>query len=377
MDNHDTPAPSTPDVTRRSLLAGSAAAAAAVTAAGLTVLATGTPALAGNDGDRDGWGRGGRLRAEPLIPSRNRGIILYSVRDRIAAAPDTTGVPYGFERVLARLAEIGYKEIEFAGYNQHTSILGRQITPAEIRKILDDNGLVANGAHTQINAATFDQQLDIAETLGMKNIGTGSDPTNSVYPADWDAAADLWNELGRKAAKRGMRLYTHNHDAAYSFLLDTGPLDANGRPTRSSGQRRLEYFFTKTDPRYVFFELDIYWAYVARFKHQRYTDKWGREQTRLFDPIITVAERTKRFPLFHAKDGNRNAALPNGHEMTPLGEGDINFQQFFQTIGEQDFHHANWEQDTAPGGAALPAQSLDFAGLSYTNMSELTIYRQL
>jgi hypothetical protein len=29
-------------------------------------------------------------------------------RDRISAAPDTTGVPYGFEQLLARLAEIGY-----------------------------------------------------------------------------------------------------------------------------------------------------------------------------------------------------------------------------------------------------------------------------
>lgn len=361
------------NLTRRRLLTRSAAAAAALTAAGLPILATGTPALAHDDG----WGgKGGRLKVEPLVPARNRGIILYSVRDRINAAPDDSGVPYGFERVLARLAEIGYKEIEFAGYNQNTAILGRQITPAEIRKILDDNGLVANGTHTQINAATFQQQLDIAQTLGMKNIGTGSDPSSSSYTSDWDAAADLWNDLGRQAQARGIRLYTHNHDAAYSFLLDSGPLDAAGKPTRSSGRRRLEYFFDKTDPRYVFFELDIYWAYVARYKHQKYTDRAGREQTDLFDPILTVAERTKRFPLFHAKDGNKNTALPNGYEMTPLGEGDINFQQFFQTIGEQDFHHANWEQDTAPGGAALPGQSLDFANLSYANLSDLTIYQQ-
>jgi len=352
-------------LTRRSILAASAGAAAALGAAGVPVLSTSAPAIADQS-----------LRAAPLIPARRRGIILYSVRDRITAAPDDSGVPYGFERVLARLAEIGYKEIEFAGYNQHTSILGRQITPKEIRKILDDNGLVANGTHTSINAATFEQQLDIAEELGMKHIGTGSDPTNSSYKSDWDAAADLWNELGRQARKRGIKLYTHNHDAAYSFLLDEGPFDGNGRPTRSSGMRRLEYFFGKADPRYVFFELDIYWAYVARFKHQKYIDKRGVERTKLFDPILNVAARSNRFPLFHAKDGNRNSALANGYEMTPLGEGDINFQQFFEVIGEPAYRHANWEQDTAPGGAANPGQSLDFAALSYTNMSELTIYKR-
>jgi hypothetical protein len=62
--------------------------------------------------------------------------------------------------------------------------------------------------------------------------------------------------------------------------------------------------------------------------------------------------------------------------MVPLGEGDLNFQQFFQTIGEPAFHHANWEHDDASGGSEKPAQSLEFADLSYTNMSELTIYQR-
>lgn len=354
---------------RRDVFKASAGAAAVLGAAGLPIIATGTPAMA------DG-GYGGKLRVEPLIPERNRGMILYSVRDRISAAPDNSGVPYGFAQVLERIAQLGYKEVEFAGYNQHESILGRQITPAEIRKLLDDNGLVANGTHTSINPATFEQQMDIAETLGMKNIGTGSDPTNSNYKADWDAAADLWNDLGRQARKRGLRLYTHNHDSAYGFLLDAGPLDANGRPTRSSGQRKLEYFFDITDPRYVFFEMDIFWGYVARFKHHTYTDKRGNQKEDLFDPILTVAPRTTRFPLFHAKDGVKNPAVGNGYDMVPLGLGAINFQQFFEVIGEPAFHHANWESDIAPGGAANPGQSLAQAALSYTNMSELTIYKR-
>ncbi len=353
-----------PALTRRRILGATAGAAAALGAAGLPVLQTAAPAIA-----KGGW------TVEPLIPAQNRGIILYSVRDRITAAPDNSGVPYGFERVLARLAELGYKEIEFAGYTQHTSILGRQITPKEIRKILDDNGLVANGTHTTINRATFQRELDIAEELGMKNIGTGNDPTSSNYQSDWDAAADLWNELGEQAKARKMRLYTHNHDAAYNFLLDSGPLDGNGRPTRSSGVRKLEYFFAKTDPKYVYFEMDIYWAYVARHRYTKYLNSAGREKVDLFDPILTVARRTKRFPLFHAKDGTKNPGVTNGYDMAPFGKGQINFQQFFQTIGEQDFHHANWEMDTAPGGTGNPGQSLDFAKISYENMSELTIYR--
>ena len=365
----------TPDrsrFTRRDVFKASAGAAAVLGAAGLPIIATAGPALADYGTDR----HGGRLRVEPLVPERNRGIILYSVRDRITAAPDNSGVPYGFAQVLERIAQLGYKEVEFAGYTQHESILGRQITPQEIRKILDDNGLVANGTHTTINPATFSQQMDIAQTLGMRNIGTGADPTNSPYRSDWDAAADVWNDLGRQARARGLRLYTHNHYDAYGFLLDSGPLDANGKPTRSSGVRRLEYFFDKADPRYVFFEMDIFWAYVARFRHHTYTDKWGRQQTDLFDPILTVAPRTTRFPLFHAKDGVKNPTVADGYNMVALGVGDINFQQFFEVIGEQNFHHANWENDLAPGGPGNPGQSMAQAEISYTNMSELTIYRR-
>ena len=65
--------------------------------------------------------------------------------------------------------------------------------------------------------------MDTAQTLGQQYIGTGGDPTGSNFKADWDAAAERWNLLGERAAARGLKLYTHNHDAAYGFLLDSGP----------------------------------------------------------------------------------------------------------------------------------------------------------
>ncbi len=313
-----------------------------------------------------------------LVPPGKRGIILYSVRDRITAAPDTSGVPYGFERVLARIAEIGYKEVEFAGYTQHTGILGRQITPVELRKILDDNGLRANGSHASIpgsvtpnTIAAFEQTLDTAEILGMQHVGTGSDPTNSNYQADWDAAADRWNLFGEMATARGLKLYTHNHDAAYNFLLDSGPLDGLGRPTRSSGIRKLEYFFNLTEADKVYFEMDIYWAHVAQHRWHTYTDPDGNPQTNIFDPLATVATRTKRFPLFHAKDGAFNPNTTNGYEMVPLGEGDIDYLNFFANMGAKGYHNSMWEQDNAPGGAADPGRSLRYAEVSYQHMAGL------
>ncbi len=317
-----------------------------------------------------------------LIPAGKRSIILFTVRDRISAAPDTTGVPYGFERVFARLAEIGYTGIEFAGYNQSTQILGRQITRAEIRAALDANGLQAVGSHgnipgtlTDASLAAFRAYCQTAATLGQLYVGTGGDPTGSNFKADWDAAGERWNTLGEIALTEfGLKLYPHNHDAVYSFLLDSGPLDALGRPTRSSGIRKMEYFLTISDPRYVHIEMDIYWAHVAQHRFRTYTDPDGVTQEKIFDPGALVAANSKRFALFHAKDGARTTDPPgvgSGYVMVPFGEGDIDFTRFFSEMGAKGAHYPMYEQDNAPGGSADPGRSLRFAEVSYDNMAAL------
>jgi sugar phosphate isomerase/epimerase len=322
----------------------------------------------------------------PRIPVGRRGIILFSIRDRISASATSPGsaegVPYGFVQCFDRLAEIGYRQIEFAGYNQSTSILGRQITPAEIRTALDNAGLNAIGSHgtipstiTDATLSAFDAYCNTAATLGQIFIGTGSDPTGSAFKADWDAACERWNILGERARTQfGLRLYTHNHDAAYNFLLDSGPLDTLGRPTRSSGIRRLEYFLTCTDKRYVFLQMDVYWAHVAQHRWISYTNPDGVATPDIFDPGGLVAANSQRYPIFHFKDGTRTTDPPgvgNGYVFAPFGLGDIDFASFVDRIGQRKEKNPNWEQDNAPGGTANPGQSFQFAEISYNNMAAL------
>ena len=162
------------------------------------------------------------------------------------------------------------------------------------------------------------------------------------------------------------------HDVAYSFLLDSGPNDALGRPTRSSGVRRLEWFLANTDPAHVWLEMDIFWAHVAQYKHTSFTAADGSTQTDIFDPLALVAAQTKRYPLFHAKDGKVNTATTNGYDMVPFGTGDIDYQTFFANMGAKGYHNPMYEQDNAPGNSTTaPGQSLDYAALSYANMAAL------
>ena len=318
-----------------------------------------------------------------LIPSGKRGIILYTVRDAISRNPLTSDLASGFKEVLAELAKIGYKQIEFAGYSQNANAEGgSNLNTVEgatlLRSWLDENGLEAEGNHgsipgtiTDATIASFDTACEIANILGMGHIGTGSDPTGSAYVADWELAAERWNFFGQRAASHGLKLYTHNHDAAYNFLLDSGPLDALGRPTRSSGVRRLEHFLANTDPAYVFLEMDVYWAHVAQYRWHTYTAPDGSLVQDLFDPAATVAAQTMRFPLFHAKDGARAEGTTNGYTIVPFGLGDIDYTTFFSTVGAKGYHNPMWEQDNAGGGTANPGQSLAYAQLSYDNLAAL------
>lgn len=336
-------------------------------AAGLTAGAAALSALPGTAACADTGSANGTT-----VPPGKRGIQLYTVRDVVSRAPNpAAGIGGGFQYVFEQLAAMGYHEVEFAGYNQSTTILGRQITPAEIRQLLDDNGLVGNGSHIGFNftnPAAFEAQLDTAQVLGLPHLGTASIPTNSRYKPDWEIAAANFTDFGTRAAARGIKLYQHNHHAEYNFLLDAGPLDDLGRPIRSSGLRALDYFFTLVDPALVYFEMDIYWGYVAQFRYKSYVDADGVTRESVYDPLATVAAAPERFPLFHVKDGVP-AATADGYTFVPVGQGVLPLHEFLDSVGMKGYHHPNYEQDNAPGGAAAPQQSLQCAAFSYETIA--------
>ncbi|GAB1820618.1 sugar phosphate isomerase/epimerase family protein [Herbidospora sp. RD11066] len=314
-----------------------------------------------------------------LVPASQRGIILYTVRDATGRDPLVNTAPSGFREVLQTLSAYGYKQIEFAGYTQHANAEGGRnletVAGAQLmRSWLDEYGLRAQGNHgfipsswplSQADIDRFKLHCEIANTLGMQHVGTGSDPTSSNFKADWDVAIAKWHALGEIATAAGLKLYTHNHDAAYNFLLDSGPLDALGRPTRSSGIRKLEYFLSQTDKHLVFLEMDLYWAHVAQYKFSNYTAADGTVVQKVFQPFQLVRDNQKRYPLFHIKDGKSNPASANGYDFATLGTGNINYREFFELVKIRDKHNPMIEQDNAPG--TDPMQSLNLAQLAWNN----------
>src|SRR5258706_289509 len=126
------------------------------------------------------------------------GVQLYSVRD--LCRKDLPGT-------LAAVAKLGYKGVEFAGY------WGR--TAKELRKMLDDNGIVACGTHTPFESVLEDKLKDTIEfnrTIGNKFLIVPSMSAGSKQ--EWLDKAKLFNDLVDKVKADGMAVgyHAHSHD---------------------------------------------------------------------------------------------------------------------------------------------------------------------
>jgi sugar phosphate isomerase/epimerase len=315
---------------------------------GFVGVAAGTAAAAAAAGAPQalGHGQGHPRSGGRLLPRRRIGIQLFTVRDQVAAL--------GFDAVFARLSEIGYREIEFAGYNAQ----GRRWTNAELRALLRRHRLRGIGSHVGYfsedpTAYTFatqlEQVLDDAEEIGLPYIGTASSP-GQRYGETIDGyrrAAEDFNRFGAAAAARGMRFYQHNHSGEFAV---------------QDGTRLYDVLLEETDPRLVFFELDIFWAYV------------GQSRFPGFKPHEYPWNMPRRFPLFHVKDGIENGGPAFGWTMTDVGDGDIAFEPFFCGLDIDD-HHYLVERDTAPDPVANPAGSFSTAQRSYAYLTGLRARR--
>ena len=269
-----------------------------------------------------------------ILPPDRIGIQLYTVRDRVSSI--------GFAKVFEALAGIGYKGIEFAGYTQGS--VG-PITLEQIRSLLDANGLKGIGSHVSPSDQNIGRLLDEAEILGLPYIGISFIVPPNTTKSGWQQYAENGNRWGALAKARGIKLYLHNHFQEFAPTSDD--------PTT----RGIDVLITEGEPDLLYFEYDIYWAYVGQHL-------FGQGPL-AFQPIDYVLPRKSRFPLFHVKDGRRNTASAQGYEIADVGEGSIDFEDFFCRVGEPPEH---WYLNENDNGADHPMGSLASAKFSYMNM---------
>lgn len=278
-----------------------------------------------------------------LVPVNRIGIQLFTIRDKVSSL--------GFRAVFEELARIGYSEVEFAGYTQGQ--VGA-ITPAQIRQLLDDNGLRAVGSHATLNPGNIDAQIETAKTLGMSFLGQGGAIASGRTDAAWVTAAQTWNQMGVKAKAAGLTLYTHTHDGEWNWTTDATGANTN--------RRVYDLLWSEFDPSLVAFEMDIYWAYVGKHKFPG------------FEPLDYLKRDPRRFPLVHLKDGKINPNVANGYDIIEFGAGDIPYQEILSELQRnRGQRFGMYEQDNASTAAVPPntLNSLGNAARSYEQIAAL------
>ena len=202
------------------------------------------------------------------------GLQLYTVRALLEQ---------DFEGTLARIANLGYRQVEFAGV--YASSLHQTAT------ILKRYGLFAPSGH--VNYAKLERELPVAiqaaNELGQKFIVCPYlDERDRRKLDDWKRVCDRFNEIGRQAQEAGLSFAYHNHD--FEFL-------------QMDGQIPYDVMLAETDPDLVKLEIDLYW--MARAKR---------------DPIAYFQKYPKRFPLVHLKD------MADDGTITDVGKGIVDFK---------------------------------------------------
>jgi sugar phosphate isomerase/epimerase len=261
------------------------------------------------------------------------GVQLYTVRDLMKK---------DFSGTIAKVASIGYKEVEFAGYFNHS--------PADVRAILDQNGLAAPSCHVGYDVVEkrWPETIEAAKVIGHSFIVCPGIDEKARQSADgWKGVIDLFNKAGEASKKAGIQFGYHNH--TFEFQPDPN----------LGGKRAYDYLLESTDPNLVKMEMDLGWI-----------SSTGT------DPVPYFKRYPGRFPLVHVKDFKTMPQPPAGkkffepnvdfekNDMTEPGSGMVDWKRIFSHGDEAGIQHFFFEHDQ-------PADPFVSLAASYKYLSAL------
>jgi sugar phosphate isomerase/epimerase len=236
------------------------------------------------------------------------GVQLYTVRDQMKA---------DFDGTIAKVAAIGYKEVEFAGYFDHT--------PQQVRAVLDRNGLTSPSCHVEyaVLGDKWPSVIESSKIIGQSYIVCPwiSEELRK-QPDIWQRAAETFNRAGEISKKSGIQFAYHNH--WFEFLPVNGKLP-------------YDMLLEQCDPDLVKMELDLCWITVAGA-----------------DPLTYFNRYPGRFPLVHVKDMKKLPKVSTAGsqdfgssltDMTSVGSGIIDWKRIFAQSDKAGIKHYIVEHD--------------------------------
>jgi sugar phosphate isomerase/epimerase len=250
------------------------------------------------------------------------GVQLYTVRDLMKT---------DFDATLAKVAQIGYKEVEFAGY------FGR--TGEQVRAAVEKNGLLPVGTHVQYDELDekFPSVIETAKTIGIKYIVCPWIPEElRKNPDIWKQAAAKFNHCGEQSKKAGLQFAYHNH--WFEFLPVNGKLP-------------YDELLKECDANLVKMEMDLCWITTAGG-----------------DPLKYFNLYPGRFPLVHVKDLKKLPKITEGGsqnfgdtvDLTAVGSGIIDWKRIFVHSEKAGIKHYIVEHDKPTDAYASITESYEY-----------------
>lgn len=256
--------------------------------------------------------RTGVLQAAPAGRLEQIGLQLYTVRELMRQ---------DFEGTLGKVASIGYKQVEFAGYYDRT--------PEQIRALLDRLGLEAPATHISLASVRGDLEglIRTATVIGHRYLVVPSIPRSERESLDaYRRIADLFNRAAERCRQEGVGFAYHNH--AFEF-------------ERIDGQLPFDVLLEETDSDLVKMEIDLFWI------------RRGGQ-----DPLSYFARFPGRFALCHVKD------MDSSGNMVDVGSGAIDFAKIFARSEQAGLKYYIVEHDR-------PASPIENIRSSYEHLRQL------
>jgi sugar phosphate isomerase/epimerase len=275
------------------------------------------------------------------------GLQLYSLGDQPRKDLDGT---------LKRLAEIGYKRVELAGY------MGK--TPEQIRASLDRAGLVATSMHAGMRPGVdaepglFGDLVKLAQharIIGASYVvapifNPPEDVKLEAQPGEgvriitriaramgeerWKRLAGTLNGIGRTLKAEGLQFGYHNHNMEF-------------QPVGS--RLAWDILLAETDPELVTFELDVGWVAAS-----------GQ------DPVATFERSPGRYRLMHVKDvkPTTEANFDLRLDPTEVGSGRIDWSKVLPAARKAGVEQFFVEQEPPFERDRMEAAAISFGFLS-------------
>src|SRR5215831_974113 len=241
------------------------------------------------------------FRAARTVPV---GLELYSVRTELAK--DLLGT-------VAAVGRMGYQVVEFyAPYLDWTTEVAKNV-----RKVLDDNGLVSHSTHNNGPSFTPDglkKAIELNQIIGSSTIVMASAPRATTIDA-WKQVADQLSAVSGQLKPLGMATGYHNHQVEWR------PID---------GARPMDVLAANT-PKDVVLQFDV-----------------GTCLEVGADPIAWIETHPGRIKSVHCKDWSAAA-----HYNVAFGEGDAPWKAIFDAVektGGVEYYLIEQETGAQQGG---------------------------